>query len=81
MSTSRSALIQAIGAEGAAVTAQSLIEEAEQARIKAMSRGLYLIFTRFCASAVLVDLFAPQASQFGLRGNGAHCGSRAIGRL
>jgi hypothetical protein len=61
----RVAEIQAIGAEGAAVTAQSLIEEAEQARIKAMgsANGAAAAVSAVTAKAKLAGLWREKIDQ------------------
>jgi hypothetical protein len=57
--------IQAIGAERAAVTVQSLIEEAEQARIKAMEsqNGSAAAVSAITAKAKLAGLWREKADQ------------------
>ena len=57
--------IQAIGAERAAVTIQSLIEEAEQARIKAMEsqNGAAAAVSAITAKAKLAGLWREKAEQ------------------
>ena len=57
--------IQAIGAERAAVTVQSLIEEAEQARIKAMelTNGAAAAVSAITAKAKLAGLWREKVDQ------------------
>jgi hypothetical protein len=61
----RVAEIQAIGAERAAITVQSLIEEAEQARIKAMesANGAAAAVSAITAKAKLAGLWREKIDQ------------------
>jgi hypothetical protein len=61
----RVAEIQAIGAERAAITVQSLIEEAEQARIKAMeaANGAAAAVSAITAKAKLAGLWREKVDQ------------------
>ena len=61
----RVAEIQAIGAERAAITVQSLIEEAEQARIKAMewANGAAAAVSAVTAKAKLAGLWREKIDQ------------------
>jgi hypothetical protein len=65
MSTSKIESKQAVGAELAAVTVQSLIEEAEEARIKAMEspNGAAAAVSAITAKAKLAGLWREKVDQ------------------